>query len=372
MKDRKLYNIFITITSFAKLLIEVFIPLFLYNKEFGINDILFFYLITFITIFISAIPTSFLGEKIKFKNTMILSTIFFSAFNIYVNFVNNKLGLIILGIINGLYLILYWVGRHLFGVSIIKEKQTTDNVSLYMIFTIIGSIPASYIGAILIDKLNYFYLSLIVFLISLVSIIPLSKIKTNLKKHKINIKNIIKTYPKRNYIFYFFDQFKFMTILLFPLYIYLNISKTLKFIGITNIVIGISSVIYIYFLSKLMDNKKKSFLKPMLLFLFLTFLIKLNINTKTIMIIIIFIEGIFKSALDTIILRNTYSYCKDYDNVSYITFIEMIYALFRIIVVTLLLSLKISLKGILYIGTFSLLINTFIGFKVGKNGYEQN
>ena len=371
MTNLKKYNIFITITTFAKLMIEVFIPLLLYNIGFQLNEILIFYLVQFFTIFIFNIPATYIGQKITFKKLMIISSILFSITYIYINFITkNIIKLIILSILNGLYLSTYWIGRHIYGISIIKEKETTDNVSKYMIFGIIGSLPASYIGAYILEKYGYISLSIIILILSFISLFPLFKIKINQKINKIKIKQIIKKFPKQNYIFLFFEQLKFFTILLFPLYIYINIKSELKYIALTNVIIGISSILYILYIAKKMDENKKDYLKPMLLAMFIILLIKLNINSSNIILFIIFIEGISKSALDTIILRNTYSYKANYNNISYILFIEQLYSLFRFIITTIYLILGVNLKTILYIGTFSLLINTFIGFKQGKSGYK--
>ena len=371
MTNLKKYNIFITITTFAKLMIEVFIPLLLYNIGFQLNEILIFYLVQFFTIFLFNIPATYIGQKITFKKLMIISSILFSLTYLYINYMtNNIIKLVILSVLNGLYLSTYWIGRHIYGISIIKEKETTDNVSKYMIFGIIGSLPASYIGAYILEKYGYISLSIIILILSFISLFPLFKIKINQKINKIKIKQIIKKFPKQNYIFLFFDQLKFFTLLLFPLYIYINIKSELKYIALTNVIIGISSILYILYIAKKMDENKKDYLKPMLLAMFITLLIKLNINSSNIILFIIFIEGISKSALDTIILRNTYSYKANYNNISYILFIEQLYSLFRFIITTIYLILGVKLKTILYIGTFSLLINTFIGFKQGKSGYK--
>lgn len=371
MTNLKKYNIFITITTFAKLMIEVFIPLLLYNIGFQLNEILIFYLVQFFTIFLFNIPATYIGQKITFKKLMIISSILFSLTYLYINYMtNNIIKLVILSVLNGLYLSTYWIGRHIYGISIIKEKETTDNVSKYMIFGIIGSLPASYIGAYILEKYGYISLSIIILILSFISLFPLFKIKINQKINKIKIKQIIKKFPKQNYIFLFFDQLKFFTLLLFPLYIYINIKSELKYIALTNVIIGISSILYILYIAKKMDENKKDYLKPMLLAMFITLLIKLNINNSNIILFIIFIEGISKSALDTIILRNTYSYKANYNNISYILFIEQLYSLFRFIITTIYLILEVNLKTILYIGTFSLLINTFIGFKQGKSGYK--
>lgn len=371
MTNLKKYNIFITITTFTKLMIEVFIPLLLFNIGFKLNEILYFYLIQFITIFLTNIPITKIGQKITFKKLMIISSIIFSLTYFYINYLtHNMIKLIILSILNGLYLSTYWIGRHIYGISIIKEKKTTDNVSTYMIFGIIGSLPASYIGAFILEKYGYIVLSITILILSIISIFPLFKIKISERKNKINLKEIITTFPKQNYLFLLFDQLKFLTILLFPLYIYINIKNELKYIAITNIIIGLSSILYILYLAKKMDKNKKDYLKPMLIIMLITLLIKLNIKSSTLMLIIIFIEGISKTALDTIILRNTYSYKANYDNISYILFIEQLYSLFRIIILIIYLLIGINLKTILYIGTFSLFINTIIGFKQGKSGYK--
>ena len=373
MTNLKKYNIFVTITSFTKLLIEVFIPLLLFQMGFSLKHILIFYLVQFSTIFLCNIPSAYLGKKITFKKLMIVSSIIFSITYLYINCLSQSIEtLIIFAILNGLYLTTYWLGRHVYGISIIKEKKTTDNVSLYMIFGILGSLPASYIGALILERFGYFTLSIIILILSLISLIPLFKIQLKEKKTKLQLKKIIKSFPVKNYIFLFFEQLKFFTVTLFPLYIYINIKDELKYIAINNVIIGVSSIIYIFLLSKLMDKNKKSYLKPMLIILFITLLIKLNIHSSGLMLVIIFLEGISKSALDTIILRNTYSFQKNYNNISYILFIELVYSLFKILILIFYVIIDLDLKVILYMGTISLLINSFIGYQEGENGYKTN
>ena len=172
-------------TTFTKLMIEVFIPLLLFNIGFKLNEILYFYLIQFITIFLTNIPITKIGQKITFKKLMIISSIIFSLTYFYINYLtHNMIKLIILSILNGLYLSTYWIGRHIYGISIIKEKKTTDNVSTYMIFGIIGSLPASYIGAFILEKYGYIVLSITILILSIISIFPLFKIKISERKNK--------------------------------------------------------------------------------------------------------------------------------------------------------------------------------------------
>ena len=144
MSDLKKYNIFITITSFSKLLVELFIPLILYDYGFTIKNIILYMIIKY-TLCIIMIPiTMKINKKISWSKIMILSSFFFSLTYIYLNIMTKSLlSLIILSIIFSIYLIFYWLGRHIYGLSIIEDKKTTDNVSLYTIFTVLGSIPAT-------------------------------------------------------------------------------------------------------------------------------------------------------------------------------------------------------------------------------------
>ena len=124
MTNLKKYNIFITITTFTKLMIEVFIPLLLFNIGFNLKEILVFYLIEFITIFLFNIPATYIGQKISFKKLMIISSILFSLTYLYINYMtNNIIKLVILSVLNVLNLSTYWIGIHINGISIIKENK---------------------------------------------------------------------------------------------------------------------------------------------------------------------------------------------------------------------------------------------------------
>lgn len=370
MNDIKKFNIFVFLSTLSKLMIEVFIPIFLYNKGFGINGVLVFLLIKFLTIFFITIPTSKIGKKIKFKNLMILSNILFCFSCVFLNYINlNYFYLTLLAILNALYLTFYWISRHIYALNIITNKKTTESVSSFTIFSLIAGIPATYIGALIINHFGFLTLCIIVLLISLISVIPLLKIKEKSEQETLNIKEIKKTFPKQNYFSLLFYQIFIVCISLFPLYIYLFVKKDIEYLGIVNIVCSISSIIYIFFLAKLMDKKKKDFLSISCVFLAITWILKLNITYEIAFLVITFFEGIFASGLETIISRNIYSYGNTQNYLSYITFIEIINTIYRSIFIIFILIFGFDLKLILYFGLFSLIILSIIKFNDGKLGY---
>ena len=371
MSNLKKYNIFTFITTFAKLLIEVFIPLILYNMNFTIKEIILFLIIkhALCTIFLPI--TKLVIKKKSTTFLMIISSILFTLSYIYLNFLTkNLLKPLIFTTLLSMYLTFYWVGRHTYALSIIEDKKATDNVSLYTIFTILGGLFSTYIGSILIEKTSYLFLSIIVLFLMLISIIPLTKIKSKKETNEIKLITIITSFPKRNYIFTFLDQLRFVLVTIFPLYIYLNINKSYKYIGIINIVSGLGSIIYIYILKKLMDKNKRDYLSSSLLYLAITYTLKLLTKNNIIFLIIVFFEGIFRSVVDLITLRNTYVYSKNYTRLNYTIFTEGINNIGRVIILTLFYITNISLKKIILICILGILINIFIKYDDGKYGYN--
>ena len=85
MSNLKKYNLFITITSFAKLLVEVFIPLLLYNEGFSIKKIILFLIFKYIFCTL-IIPFGIkLGNTYSYTKLMLISSMLFTLTYIYLN-----------------------------------------------------------------------------------------------------------------------------------------------------------------------------------------------------------------------------------------------------------------------------------------------
>lgn len=371
MSDLKKYNIFIFITSFAKLLVEIFIPLILYNMSFTIKEIILFLILKY-SFCILFIPVGyFIGKKYSVSTLMILSSIIFSITYIYLSQINKNLtSLIILSILYSSYLMFYWLGRHTYGLSIIEDKKTTDNVSLYNIFTILGGLFSPFIGSYIIEKTSTLTLSTIVLVLMIISIIPLTKIKKIKLNPNTQIKHIIKSFPKTNYIFNTLDQLRYILYTVLPLWIYINIKSKYSYIGILNIITGLGSIIYIYLLSKKMDKNKKDYLSLSLLIMGIIYFLKITITSNLAYLIITLFEGITKSSLDTITLRNTYVYQKNYCITSYIIFTEIINNIARTVFLIIFYIFNVPLKTMLLICILGIFLNVFVKYDDGKYGYS--
>ena len=87
MNNIKKFNIYVFISSFARNLIEVFIPLILYNFGYSLKSVMFYY---FLVNFISLIIGYIFIRKIKTEKYKMLSVIGIFAF-IFIQLMLNNL-----------------------------------------------------------------------------------------------------------------------------------------------------------------------------------------------------------------------------------------------------------------------------------------
>lgn len=370
MNKLKYFNIFIFLETLSKLMIELFIPILLYKNGYSFNYILIFFIIKFIIILLTIIPISKLGQKVSFKALIIISNIFLCITTFLLkNILVNNYYLTLIAILNGLYIILYWIGRHVYVFNIITDKKTTETVSSITIVSLLASVPSSFIGALIIDKLGYNFLIILVLILSSISILPLFKIKETKGKLKINILKEIKIFPIKNYFFTFFYQIYLVCLSILPLYIYIYIKNNLEYIGIINVISNISSIIYIYIIAKIMDKNKKDYLTLTAFILGIIWILKIGIKGPNLFLFIMFFSGVLSSCLDMIISRDIYSLGNNSNIISYIIFYEIINTFFKLIFVIILLLFNIKIKMTLLISVICLFTLGIIKYNDGKKGY---
>lgn len=363
MNEIKKYNIFIFITTVIKSMIEIFIPIILFNKGISLKDILLFYLFKYIFLLIFAN----LIKLFKIKNkTLIYISSFVSIITYLLLYFSDKSFsyLILISFLYSLYLSFYWIYRHNTALSIIENKMTTERSSKFMIITLFGIIPSSIIGGYIINNLNIIILIIIIFVLTITSLFFITK-ENNVKEKSKLIK-----FPIQNKIFLFFEQFKFIALSLFPLYAYNKISNSYTYIGLLNALTALISILYIIFIAHKMDKNKKDYLSLMCILLCITWILKLLINNDIFFLIITALEGISRYALDTIVLRNIYSFGKNFDALHYNVYIENIRNISRIFIIFIIIILNSNIETIILFGILSLFISAFIKFDDGRNGYN--
>ena len=147
---------------------------------------------------------------------------------------------------------------------------------------------------------------------------------------------------------------------MFPLYLYLNIDKSTMYIGLVNLFICLASVIFTFLFSRLKDNYKYFWVCNILFCLVL--ILKINITSKILLIMISFFEGIGIKMYEIISTENMYN-IKDNDINKYLIFIEVIFCLTRAVACLIFLFID-NLKISLYIMVICIFLS---GFCLKKN-----
>ncbi len=335
MHDFTKYNFFNLISTFARSMIEVFIPIYLYKIGYDIKDIFFYFLIMLFVSAIVCIPLTYIGNVIKYKWLVLASTLFFALTNIFLFNINvNLINLCILATLYAFYRRCYWIGKRYYELEVIPKEEMANKVSITVIISQVATIFASYIGALIISNLSSFYSIIIASFIFAISVIPLMIIKESKNKNKIFIRkyNLFKHTPKQNILAIILYEFFYISSFAFPLYLYLYVKTSFEYIGIFNIFVGISSMFFIYRFSKKMDKDKYDYVLISGILLSLTLIFKLNFTLTIIVLIIGLLEGLFSRMYQVGCTRNNYFFGGHFETESYNTYYEIIQNFSRLIV----------------------------------------
>ena len=342
MKNIKFYNIYMFISTFTRNIIDLYSVVYLYKLYPSVKTIIGIYsLIYFLGIFISYLSIK-LGNKVGNKYILIFSTIITSITFVVLNS-TKIINTYIVSILLSLSIFTYHPLKHYYGITLLNEKEKLG-ISLILIYL------ASFFS-------SYFVIKdikpIILIIITIIGIIPTLLIEKNIPKKIEYPKNILPSKIQ----FFIFDQFRILFLLLEPLYLYI-ISKTISYVGIFNIIITISSIIYLYLIANNKNiNIKKYYCYLNILFV-IFLLLKLNITNKIILLIIAFFEGIGIKTNELISTMNLYKIknLKLSEKEGYLIISEIIFCSTRAIILFIFYLFNVSLVIMMYI----LLIGVFI------------
>lgn len=338
MKNIKYYNTYIFISTFARNIIDIYSVVYLYQKYSSIKTITMMYVLIYLMgALISTISIKW-ANKIGSKYILILSSIITGITFYMMNKINN---IIMLSLLLSLSIFTYHPIKHYYGIKLLKDKQKIGNT---IILTYIASIISSYF---VIRKTNYIYL----ILITTISIIPTMLIK----KEPPEETDYPKTISKSKILFFIFDQTKIIFLLLQPLYLY-TISNNLKYVGIFNIIIAISSIIFVYIFVNKYDIEHNY--KIINILFTITLILKLNITNTILLLFIAILEGIGIKTNEVVSTINLYK--NEKYEIGYLIICEIIFCLVRTLILLIFYILNLKLKITLYILLIGIFVLSFV------------
>ena len=223
---------------------------------------------------------------------------------------------------------------HIIRHSIGKDKSPY----LMVILTYIGSIISLIMGI----------RRVLIIIFSFISLYLVNELECNNYNKKIKI-------DKKRILFFIFEQFKVIFMELEPLYLYLYIDNSYKFVGIYNIILICMSLLVFIFIGKRVDIK---YFRLSIYLLGLVFLFKLNIINRYMMLVISIFEGIMVKVYEVNSLKNLYN--RDDLRVALV-----IFSISKALILLIFIICGFSLKVMMYM----CIAGMFMGGKVIKSIY---
>lgn len=323
MTNIKKYNIFILLSTIARNIVEVFSSVLLYKMGYSLKEILLFFSILYFVGAITSTLVIYLTSVINAKYILIFSSFVFSGSFYFMSIMENSMSnLIIFSIIYGIGSYSYHSLRHYFAIKSMDKDKKKDIGSI-LIFSNIGLIIAPILVSYITKKLSIVILAIIVIILSILAIIPLFKLDIKDDNTEIKFERI----SKNKILFFVLEQAKVINLSLQPLYLYLFINSKIDYVGIFNAIMGISACIFIYFFVRKIDDNK--YFKYLNILFCLLLLLKLNIKSKYLILIIGFFEGLGIKMFDVVSSENIYNIKKDTNVKGYLIIVEIIFCLVR-------------------------------------------
>ena len=209
---------------------------------------------------------------------------------------------------------------------------------------------ATYAGALMLDFVNIETLTCISIILFVISVYPISRIKTSKKRTADTKLDLISTLKKIDnsdkYIFGSYELLNFVRFLI-PLYLVIYVSNTYQIVGVLQVLTWLATILFSYFYGKKINKKNVNFLNLSIFLVVLVYAMKINV-TWIFLAIVSFLEW-FISKMNEISVNKEFiklSKWFDYENFNYAY--EQTQNIFRLIVSATMFLFMNDLRVMIY------------------------
>ncbi len=257
-------NLYLLLQRIAISLINLFIPVVIYEAGFSLNDIFLYHLVFFLVFSISAM-LSFLFLKIGFKKVLILrpfSLIIFYSLLYSLSQGSSLLKLLLIAIYYGIISGPFWVVFHCFFLSKNRSINNYDHIATLFSLPNLITMIFPFLGAVIISNFGFPLLFALVILFLLISLIPLLKLKEFDIDLDFNLKNLFDPSFKRYFFGFVVEGIKTVVYSpIIPIYIYFVISKSTYNLGFFSIIFGIGGTIAPFIVKFFTKDKEERYIR---------------------------------------------------------------------------------------------------------------
>ena len=361
--NQKKFGLYVFLSTFARNLVEVFIPVILYKFGFSFKEVILYYFLVNVFSLVLSYPCVYISNKYTNNVLSIIGVISFLLVQILLNFIHkSNVFLIAVSFAYALYRRGYWISRRFYNLRVIRKKNISSTYSFISIINHIGVIFSSYIGSLFLDFTTVSVLTIISMILFLISLIPLYLLNFEHKENEteLNVLKTLKLIPKSN--LFLFGAYELINVVkfLFTMYLFIYVKDNFQTIGMLNIFTNLSTIIFAYFYGKII-NKEKNFLHLSIFLVIIVYVLKLN-SISYVLILISFLEGLFNKMYEISIQKEFYLLSKKFEYNNYNLMYEITQNFFRTIIMAILYffvnDLKFMITIVLLFISFSLFFKT--------------
>lgn len=366
--NQKKFGVYVFISTFSRNLIEIFIPIILYQYGYNLKEVIFYYFLVNLISLIITYPCISFSKKYNNRVLAIIGIIAFVMLQISLNFMFDSVWyLVLLACLFALYRRGYWISRRFYNLKVIKKEKISIINSLISIINQIGVITSSYIGSLFLDFINIKILTVIAIILFLISIVPLYLLKFNHERNDVKLEFGKTIKQISNTDLYLFGSYELLNVMkfLFPLYLFMYVNNTYQTVGFISLLTNLSIVIFSYVYGRTISGKK-NYLVLSIFLVVIVFIFKANC-TSYLLIIISFLEGISTKMYELSIAKEFYTLSKRFEYNNYNLVYEVFQNFFRTFVVFILLVFVNDIKVMIYITLVFIMFGTILKIVKTKN-----
>ncbi len=331
-KNVGVMNIHLSIQGFALGLFTIFIPVFLINMGFCLNEIFIYYIIFYFCMILFSPFAGYVSSFIGFKKIIFLRPLFLLIFIFWLYSIEFfPFSIYALGVFNGFTSALYWVAFHFFFLKKTKKKNVDMKVGWMYSLPCFFRIFAPVLGGFVLAYYSYNLLFLIGGFFLFLSIIPLFYLEDYHFNFKMSFDNLFHHSFYKYFLAFFGDGIGyFVGFVIFPLYIYFLFNNPVD-MGLSSSLVNISGVFVPLLISYLCKDRESLFIKIGVVFEAVLWIIAFYLETPFHIFLFSFFLGIAVEFWAIPFNAKMYNHARKSNTLEFLIFREMSLNIGRII-----------------------------------------
>ena len=367
-KNAKNFDTYIISSTFARAIVDVFIPVIMFKSGYSVHYCILYYLVMNLCSLFMSGPLSHIAKRFGNKVLAVASIFFFIALQFLLLKLDGSLPILYLvSFVYAGYKRCYWISRRFYTLHIIHKHNVGKVYAIISILHQLSVMAATYMSALLLDGLNQYLLIGISVTILLLSLIPLFRIDMKHERNgaKIELRKTLSKIPPSDMLHFGIYELWNVMKFIFPIYVAIYVKDSYQAVGIVSIVTDLAIIVFSYLFGKRLDSSNRDFLQLSIFLVILTYAAKTT-TTYGILLVVSFLEGFTTKMFEISLNRDLHLLSKKFEYDNYNLAYELAEDFIRTLASLLIFILPLDLKGDIFLVCALMFAGCFFKFKIPK------